>query len=140
MLLPISWLKDFVNLKGITTDELAKKLVSVGFEIEEIIDQGTVRKGIYTAEIFYIEKHPKADKLDICGVRSKGGATYRIVTGAKNIKAGDIVPLALDGAVIPDGTGITNTEFRGVISEGMFCGGAELALTESDYTGASVNG
>ncbi|MDR1905865.1 MAG: phenylalanine--tRNA ligase subunit beta, partial [Clostridiales bacterium] len=140
MKLPISWLKDFVDIKGVSVRELCSGLVGAGFEIEEIIDQRDVRSGIYTAEVLSISKHPKADKLDVCEVISKGNKRFTIVTGAKNIKAGDIVPLALDGAVLPNGQVIENTLVREVLSEGMFCGGEELALAESDYKGASFNG
>ncbi|MDR2090680.1 MAG: phenylalanine--tRNA ligase subunit beta [Clostridiales bacterium] len=139
MKLPILWLNDFVDTTGVSVSEICQKLISAGFEIEGIADQRRERRGIYTAEIKSIEKHPKADKLDVCRAASKGGE-YTVVTGAKNIKVGDIVPLALDGAVLPDGKTIGNTLFRDVLSEGMFCGGEELNLTESDYKGASFNG
>ncbi|MDR3263365.1 MAG: phenylalanine--tRNA ligase subunit beta [Clostridiales bacterium] len=140
MKLPISWLNDFVTVKDVSVDDLSAKLVNAGFEIEEIIRQRDMRKNIFTAKVLSIKKHPEADKLDVCGVVSKDGKHFVIVTGAKNIKEGDTVPLALDGAELPNGKKIGDTVFRGITSQGMFCGGEELAITESDYKGASVNG
>jgi phenylalanyl-tRNA synthetase beta chain len=140
MKLPISWLNDFVDIKGLSVEEICQKLIYAGFEIEEIIDQRRERKGVYTAEVLSIDKHPKADKLNVCVVVCKDKKRYTVVTGAKNIAVGDVVPLALDGAVLPDGKTIGNTVFREVLSEGMFCGGEELGLTEADYVGASFDG
>jgi phenylalanyl-tRNA synthetase beta chain len=140
MKLPISWLNDFVDIKGISVEEICQRLISAGFEIEEIIDQRAERKGVYTAEVLSVERHPKADKLDICGVVCRDKKRYTVVTGAKNIAIGDVVPLALEGAVLTGGKTIGNTVFREVLSEGMFCGGEELGLTESDYVGASFDG
>ncbi|MDR2047409.1 MAG: phenylalanine--tRNA ligase subunit beta [Clostridiales bacterium] len=140
MKLSISWLNDFVDTSGVSVAELAEKLVSAGFEVDGITDQRRQRRGVYTARILSVERHPNAEKLNVCAAVSRSGQKFTVVTGAKNIKAGDVVPLALDGAVLPDGKVITNALFRGVLSDGMFCGGAELALTEADYRGASADG
>ena len=96
-------------------------------------------KGVVLGRIDAIEKHPDADKLVVCSV-DIGDKSLQIVTGASNISVGDIVPIATDGAILPDGKHIKTGKLRGVTSCGMMCSGEELGLSESDYTGAGVYG
>ncbi len=138
MKVPVSWLKDFVDI-NISPEELADKLVSCGFEIEEIIYQKEIIKNVVAGKILSIEKHPNADKLAICCIDIKKGTT-QVVTAATNIKVGDMVPLALDGAILAGGKEIHAGELRGIKSCGMLCSGAELDLTESDFYGAGIHG
>lgn len=140
MKVPFSWLMDYVNLSGITPQLLADKLVKAGFEVEEMIDLAKGYQNIVIGRIDSIEQHPNADKLLICQVDVGDKGKRQIVTGAHNIAVGDIVPVCLDGAVLPDGKQIFTGKLRGVESEGMFCGGSELALDEADYPGAGVDG
>lgn len=135
---PISWLQDFVKI-DITAEALADKLVHAGFEVEEIIREADAIKNVVTGRVLAMERHPNSDHLWICQINVKT-ATLQIVTGAQNVQVGDIVPVALDGAVLPDGKRIFNGELRGVKSLGMLCGGSELGLTDADYEGADVDG
>ena len=135
---PISWLQDFVKI-DIPAEALADKLVHAGFEVEEIIREADAIKNVVTGRVLAMERHPNSDHLWICQINVKT-ATLQIVTGAQNVQVGDIVPVALDGAVLPDGKRIFNGELRGVKSLGMLCGGSELGLTDSDYEGADVDG
>lgn len=138
MKVPYSWLKEFVDV-DLAPQELGDKLVGVGFEIEEYIYQRESIKNVVACSVLTEEKHPDSDHLNVCSV-SDGKNTYQIVTGAQNVKVGDIVPVALDGAVLPDGKTIKSGALRGVKSEGMMCSGGELGLTEDDYPGAGVYG
>jgi len=135
---PISWLQDFVKI-DIPAEALADKLVHAGFEVEEIIRESDAIKNVVSGRVLAMERHPNSDHLWICQINVKT-ATLQIVTGAQNVQVGDIVPVALDGAVLPDGKRIFNGELRGVKSLGMLCGGSELGLTDADYEGASVDG
>ena len=135
MKVPYSWLKEYVEV-DVTPEVLAEKLVSIGFEVEEIIDLATVTN-VFVCKIVSIEKHPNADKLSVCSVSLGGDCVYQIVTNAKNIKEGDIVPVALDGAKLCGDLTIKRGEIRGVVSDGMFCSGRELGATDADYPGAS---
>ncbi|MEG2086502.1 MAG: phenylalanine--tRNA ligase subunit beta, partial [Clostridia bacterium] len=135
---PISWLRDYVDI-NVDIDTLCKKLVSIGFEVEEVIDLNKTFSGVVVGKILEIEKHPNADKLSVCQV-DVGTKTVQIVTNAKNITVGDKVPVSLDGAVLYDGTEIKTGELRGVKSDGMFCGKEELGANESVYIGASSDG
>ena len=135
---PLSWLKDYVDI-NVSEDVLASKLVSAGFEIEDVIRPSDQYVNIKVVKILSMDKHPNADKLRICKVDA-GDRTLQIVTAATNVAVGDVVALAIDGARLPDGTEIRKGELRGVLSEGMFCGGSELKLTAGDYPAAGVDG
>ena len=135
-----SWLKDFVKLDDVAPSVLADKLVKAGFEVEETIDLSSSYVNIAVCQITSIEQHPNANKLLVCQVDVGGQGTRQIVTGAHNIQVGDIVPVCLDGAILPDGKEIHTGELRGVESQGMFCGGSELGLDDSDYNGAGFDG
>ena len=126
---PISWLQDFVKI-DIPAEALADKLVHAGFEVEEIIREADAIKNVVTGRVLAMERHPNSDHLWICQINVKT-ATLQIVTGAQNVQVGDIVPVALDGAVLPDGKRIFN---------GELCSGSELGLTDADYEGADVDG
>lgn len=135
---PIKWLKDFVNI-DISPEALAEKLLSAGFEVEEIYRKGDGIEKVVVGKILEIYKHPNADKLQICSIDA-GGQPLQIVTGAHNISVGDYVPVALDGAKLPGGKEIFAGELRGEKSVGMLCSGSELGLTEDDYPGSEAHG
>ncbi len=136
----LSWINDFVDISSLGVEEIVHKLNQIGFEVEEVCDLGKNFKNVIVSKILSIEKHPNADKLVVCQVDIGEGRTLQIVTGATNMKVGDCVPLALDGAVLPCGKEIKNGSLRGVDSLGMFCGGEELGLDNSMYDNAEING
>jgi phenylalanyl-tRNA synthetase beta chain len=98
-----------------------------GLEVDEIKTLAHKFAGVVVARILSVRPHPDADKLSLCDV-TDGTGTYPIVCGAKNIKAGDVVPLAKVGAVIPGGYTIKSTVLRGEKSDGMLCSEAELEI------------
>lgn len=138
MKVPFSWIKEFVDI-DVSAQELGDKLVSAGFEIEEYINLRDSIRNVVVGQVESIEKHKDSDHLNICLV-NVGKEVRQIVTGAQNVRKGDKVPVALDGAVLPDGKRIKSGELRGVASNGMLCSGGELGLEEDDYPGAGVNG
>ncbi|MRR16222.1 MAG: phenylalanine--tRNA ligase subunit beta [Deltaproteobacteria bacterium] len=126
MLVSLKWLKDYIDL-DITAQELADRLTMAGLEVDEIKTIAHKFAGVVVARILSVRPHPGADKLSLCDV-SDGSGTYPIVCGARNIKAGDVVPLAKIGAVIPGGYTIKSTVLRGERSDGMLCSAAELEI------------
>jgi phenylalanyl-tRNA synthetase beta chain len=132
MLVSLKWLKDYVNI-NITAEELAEKLTMAGLEVDEIKTIRPSFSGVVVAKIISVLPHPDADKLSLCDV-TDGSQTYRVVCGARNIKAGDVVPLAKVGATIPGGYTIKSSILRGEKSDGMLCSEAELA-TGDDSSG-----
>lgn len=140
MKVPFSWLKDYVEI-DISAEELQEKLFSCGFEVEELIYVGKEIDRCVVGLIKSVEKHPDADKLKICRIDcGEYGEDIQIVTGADNVAAGDLVPVALDGSSLHGGVKIKKGKLRGVESCGMLCSGEELGITDDYYPGAEVNG
>ncbi|MDE6371931.1 MAG: phenylalanine--tRNA ligase subunit beta, partial [Clostridia bacterium] len=90
MKVSLSWLKDFVDI-DVKVEELADKLVGAGFEVEEIIDASASMKNVALGKIVKLEKHPDADKLQICQIDVGEAELVQIVTGAQNVAEGDLV-------------------------------------------------
>ena len=126
MLVSLKWLEDYIDLE-LSAEELADRLTMAGLEVDEIQTLAPKFSGVVVAKILSVRPHPNADKLSLCDV-TDGVETYPIVCGAKNIHAGDVVPLAKTGAVIPGGYTIKSTTLRGEKSEGMLCSEAELEI------------
>ena len=138
MKLPISWLNEYVDVSEVSVKELCDALVGAGFEVEEVIKYSSDISGVVTGKILSINKHENADKLKVCNV-DIGDKTLVIVTGADNVNVGDVVPVALDGALLGNKV-IKSAPLRGVMSYGMMCSGAELKTDDAFIDGASVNG
>ncbi|KGM97308.1 phenylalanyl-tRNA synthetase subunit beta [Clostridium novyi A str. 4552] len=127
MLVPINWLKDYVDI-NISPQELGDALTLSGSKVEEVIVTGDVINKVVTGKIIKIEKHPDAEKLSICQVDVNSEEPIQIVTAATNMKEQDIVPVALQGSTLADGTKIKKGKLRGVPSNGMFCSEEELGI------------
>lgn len=129
MLVPIKWMKQYVD---IDTDDktLADKLTLTGSHIDEIIDYTKQVTNVVTGKIVELVKHPNADKLVVTQIDIGKAEPVQIITGAKNVKEGDIVPVSLEGAVLPNGTKIKKTNFRGLPSYGMMISYEELGFED----------
>jgi len=132
MLAPISWLKEYVDIE-VSPEELADKLVSIGFEVEEIIYQNRRASDVVVGKIIAVEKHPNADKLRVTKI-DVGGKILNVVTNVPVI-GGEIIAVALDGARLADGTVIKTGALRGVVSEGMLCGLEEVGVEAFEVDG-----
>jgi len=126
MLLSINWLNDFISA-DIPVKDIADRLTMSGIEVEEIIEVGSQWNNIVVGEIMEISPHPNADKLSLTKVNT-GGDIYSVVCGAPNISEGLKVPLALEGALLPNGIKIKRSKIRGEFSEGMICSETELDI------------
>lgn len=129
MLVPISWLKDYVDI-NVSIPTLAKKLVGIGFEVEDIIYQENQATNVVVGKIVKVEKHPNADRLRVTQI-DVGTKTIQVVTNVP-VEGGETIAVALDGAHLADGHDIKKGELRGVLSEGMLCGLEEVGVTEDD--------
>lgn len=136
MLAPVSWLKDFVDI-NVSPETLAKKLVAIGFEVEEIFYQSKQAQKVVTGKILSVEKHPSADRLRVAQV-DVGKSVIQVVTNVA-VEGGENVAVALDGAVLAGGATIKRGELRGVLSEGMLCGLEEVGV-EADAVEGQVKG
>jgi len=131
------FLQHYIDLKDISVHEVAEALTMLGIEVESVYDLGMVSGNILVARIEKIDPHPNADKLTLCTVDAGKRGVFKVVCGATNINPGDVVPLALPGAVLPNGTVLRKARIRGVESEGMLCSGAELGWND-DATGILI--
>ena len=129
MKVPLSWLKEFVNLDDFTAEEIAKELTLAGSEISSIEKVGGNINGVIIGKVLSVGKHPDADKLSVCEV-DIGDETLSIVCGAPNVREGIFVPVALIGAKLPNGLTIKKASIRNVESNGMLCSRTELGYDE----------
>ena len=138
MKLPLSWLKDYVDITE-DIETLCKKMVDIGLEIEEVVYLGENVTNVKVCKIVEINRHPNADKLLCCKV-DIGNEIIPIVTNDHNVKVGDKVPVALHGANLHNGLHITKGKMRGEESFGMFCGSEELGINADMYPNADTDG
>lgn len=132
MLAPISWLKDYVDI-NVSPEQLAKKLVGIGFEVEQIIYQNKKANGVVVGKIIEVDKHPNADRLRVTKI-DVGSRVIQVVTNVP-VTGGETIAVALDGAALADGHVIKSGDLRGVVSEGMLCGPEEVGLTAAEADG-----
>lgn len=128
MIITRSWLNEWIDLNGISTDELVKTFNSIGLEVDSVTTYKVPQKIVF-GKVLECEKHPDADKLNVCKV-DIGASIRQIVCGASNVRAGLNVVVATVGAVMPDGTHIKPVKLRGVESEGMICSAKEIGLED----------
>ncbi|WP_133000811.1 phenylalanine--tRNA ligase subunit beta [Luteimonas arsenica] len=127
-----NWLRQHVPTEA-TRDELAATLTAIGLEVEEVTPLGEALDGVVVARIVSAEKHPEADRLQVCQVDSGNGAMLQIVCGAPNARAGLVAPLATIGTTVGELT-IKAAKLRGVESNGMLCSAKELGI-DADASG-----
>ncbi|MBB1630050.1 phenylalanine--tRNA ligase subunit beta [Cupriavidus sp. UME77] len=131
-----SWLRSFVNPDKISTDALSHSLTMAGLEVEEVGPVAPPFNKVVVARVLSTERHPNADRLNVCQVDAGTGETLQIVCGAPNVAPGILVPCALVGAVLPPSEAggkpfeIKVGKLRGVDSFGMLCSARELKLSE----------
>jgi phenylalanyl-tRNA synthetase beta chain len=133
---PLAWLREYVDIQ-LTPEQLAERLTLLGMEVKGIQAWGADWQDVVVGELLAVERHPRADRLSLTRVTVGGGEPLDIVCGATNIGAGQRVPVALPGAVLPGDRRIERTEKMGVVSNGMLCSGDELRLT-SDADGILI--
>jgi phenylalanyl-tRNA synthetase beta chain len=129
MKLSLSWLNEFLPLTQ-SVPEIVEALTFAGIEVEDVQQRGADFDKVIVAQIDSFEPHPNADRLSVCRVNDGSSLPRQVVCGAKNFRAGDKVPLALPGALLPSGVKIKASKLRGVESEGMLCSSKELNLAE----------
>ena len=131
MLVSIDWIKDFVKIPEISSEELGIKFTLSTAEVEEVIEDGAFLEKIRIAQITDIEKHPEADKLNLVSFKLSDSESYRVVCGAKNCRVGMRVAYAPLGTTLPIGFTLEPKKIRGILSEGMLCSEEELGFSES---------
>ncbi|MDE7223026.1 MAG: phenylalanine--tRNA ligase subunit beta [Acetatifactor sp.] len=148
MLVPLSWVKDYVDI-DVTPQVLEEKLFSCGFEVEELHEVGEVIRNVVVGLVETCEPIPETH-LHVCRVNAGSHGSFQVCCGADNVQAGGKYPLALAGATVymtakdhktVEGTmTIKKGKLRGYESEGMLCSGVELGVSENMFPGAGYNG
>jgi phenylalanyl-tRNA synthetase beta chain len=129
---PLSWIRDFTPVEA-PVDEIVGALNQLGLEVEGVEEPGREVGGVVAARVLGVEPHPNADKLTVVDVDYGSGST-RVVCGARNVDAGDVVPYAPAGARVPELGVLESRKIRGVESDGMLLAPDELGLGD-DHEG-----
>src|ERR1700678_1274646 len=122
-------MREFVPLTA-TPAQLAQQLTLAGLEVESVSPVAAPFSGVVVGEVLESERHPDADKLSVGEVTTDGVNRLQIVCGARNVRAGLKVAVAMAGAQLPGDVRIQRTKIRGVESNGMLCSARELGLGE----------
>ncbi len=128
MLVPVKWLKEYADI-NLDINEFADKMILSGSNIETVEELVKGFSKIVVGKIVKLEKHPEADKLQICQI-DIGSEVIQIITGAQNVFEGAYIPTILDGGILPDGTKIKSGKLRGLESNGMLCSAKELGFVD----------
>lgn len=129
MLVPELWLSDYIDI-DVNIDEFCEKMIMSGSNIETAEPVAKGISGVVIGKVLSIEKHPDADRLVVTMIDAGQKEPLQIVTGATNLFAGAVVPVALHGSKLPGGVSIKRGKLRGVVSNGMLCSPAELGLDD----------
>lgn len=125
------WLDELTGA-DIETEQLSEQLTMVGLEVAEIRSVADKFTGVVVGKVLHVDRHPNADKLTICQIDVGGPDNLSIVCGAKNVRVGIKVPVALVGAELPNDFKIKPAKLRGVESAGMLCSATELGLPAAE--------
>ncbi len=130
------WLTEFVDgvsVSDIDDREFSEAMTLSGSKVETYEDLGAEIKNVLVGKILSMEKHPDSDHMWVCQVDVGQAEPVQIVTGAWNIHAGDLIPVALHNSLLPGDKKITKGKLRGILSNGMLCSLKELGLDERDF-------
>ena len=133
------WLSEFVAVDANDKD-FAEAMTLSGSKVEVTSDLGAEIQNVVVGKVLAMKRHENSDHMWVCQVDAGQSAPIQIVTGAQNVKEGDLVPVALDGSVLPGGKEIHAGKLRGEDSNGMLCSFAELGLEQRDFPSAYENG
>lgn len=134
------WLNEFVGLSDIDDKAFSDAMTLSGSKVETVSREGSEIENVVVGEILEMTRHENSDHMWVCRVDVGQDAPIQIVTGAQNQKVGDLVPVALPGAVLPGGKTIEAGKLRGVDSNGMCCSYQELGMTDHDWPLSIENG
>ena len=134
------WLNEFVDLSDVSDKEFNDEMTLSGSKVETISREGAEIKNVVVGRILEMVRHENSDHMWVCQIDVGQDEPLQVVTGAQNQKVGDLVPVALPGAVVAGGKHIEAGELRGVVSNGMCCSWQELGMTEHDWPYNPENG
>ena len=139
MKLSRKWLGEFVTVDASDKD-FAEAMTLSGSKVETTEDLGAEIQNVVVGKVLSMERHPNSDHMWICQIDVGKDEPVQIVTGAQNVKVGDLVPAALHKSLLPGGKKIEKGKLRGEASNGMLCSYLELGLDQRDFPGAYEDG
>ena len=139
MKLSREWLNEFTPVSAPDRD-FAEAMTLSGSKVEITEVEGAEIENVVVGKVLSLIRHPNSDHMWICQVDIGGAAPIQIVTGAQNVREGDLVPVAKDGSTLPGGVHITAGTLRGEASVGMLCSYKELGMTDHDWPLSIVDG
>ena len=140
MNLSMKWLKEFVPLDEMPIRDFTEAMTMSGSKVESWEQEGAEISNVVVGKIVSLERHPDSDHLWITKTDVGAAEPLQIVTGAQNLKVGDVVPAALHNSTLPGGKKIKRGKLRGAESDGMLCSLGELGLTKHDFPYAIEDG
>lgn len=140
MIITYKWLADFVDILDLSPARVGELFTMIGYEVDEIKDLSKGMEKVVVGQITKLTRHSNAERLQICSIEVGQKKPVQIITAATNVFEGALVPVALDGADLPNGMKIKSTDMRGELSQGMLCSGEELCITNDVYPGAETHG
>lgn len=140
MNLSMKWVNDYVDLSDIDIKQFCHGMTMSGSKVEGYETEGSDISNVVVGKLISVVPHENSDHLVVCQVEVGKDSPIQIVTGAPNVKEGDIVPVALDGSTLPGGIKIKKGKLRGVESNGMLCSLGELGLSLHDFPYAIEDG
>lgn len=140
MNLSLNWANDFVDLSGINAKTYCDRLTATGSKVEGYEILGEDIENVVAGRVISLERHPDSDHLWVCQIDIGEAEPVQIVTGAQNVFAGAMVPVAKSPSKLPGGVNIKAGKLRGIASNGMLCSIGELNLTTHDMPGAIEDG
>ncbi len=133
MKLSRKWLNEFVDCGSVSDKEFAEAMTISGSKVETVEDMGAEFKNVVVGKALSLEKHPNSDHMWVVQIDVGEAEPIQICTGAWNVHVGDLVPVAKHKSTLPGGVKITKGKLRGVASNGMLCGMAEMGLDTRDF-------
>ena len=140
MNLSMRWLKEFVPLGDMPIRDFTEAMTMSGSKVESWEREGAEIENVVVGKIVSLKRHPDSDHLWITETDVGAGEPLQIITGAQNLKVGDLVPAALHNSMLPGGKKIRKGNLRGLESNGMLCSLGELGLTKHDFPYATEDG
>ena len=139
MKLSREWLGEYTTI-GAPDKEYCDAMTMSGSKVEGWEVTGSEISRVVVGRVISMERHTNSDHMWVCKIDVGGERELQIVTGAQNVNIGDLVPVALDGSMLPGGKEIRTGKLRGELSEGMLCSLGELGLEQRDFPYAIEDG
>lgn len=130
MKISLNWIKDFVNLDGISVKDIWYRFTMSAAEVDDVVEMGSDIKNVVVGKVLSVQPHPSSNKLKVCSVDT-GNGVVQSVCGAPNVSEGVLVPFAKEGGSIKKVSEVRKTQVSGVDSCGILCSASEIGVSDN---------